>query len=517
MSLARLEPINHNDKSAEGNSGQDIMATVWGFLEPWWHTDVCITILTTTPVILLCYGDTGSQCLMTRKCDPEAVYITDESTTDKSTTDESTTDESTTDERRMLVNGTRLKNREKMQIHDGCRISFGPYKHFIFHHMSKPAEQSIPPPFPSTSPHEAKTDPLLTPTLAALFTTDMSLWKGFNTVVRARYNRTGNVYALKMVFPKPSYVEVEVSGLSPSYLARWRARASANSGHTSPSGTDDLVPLTLMKAYAEMRNMRLCHHPNVCKIFGSFFDEGSGVYTLILEYVNGGDLFDYINRYKNGMPEADAKQIGYQICSGMAYVHGRGIMHRDLKPHNILLTQDTPPRVKIADFGYSKRTDKYNTSNTNRRELVCGSATYAAPEILTEQYDHLVDSFSVGVIIHEMLTGTLPHSYGEEDEDKERVKEGEAKEAKQESENNFDFERLVQERVLDLKYLDERNLSDDACSIITALLANAPEERLSMSDALQNPWFHEKWKTKFHKLIRLWLKQCKDLRRMSGE
>ncbi|KAF9476744.1 kinase-like protein [Pholiota conissans] len=560
MSLERQEPIDPNDKPAEGNSGQDFMDKVWGLLEPWWHTQPRFAILETKPEEPFCYGD--SQCLIKRKCDPAAAFITDKSNSDES---------------RVLVNGKKLKYGEETMIHDGCEITFGPHGHFIFRDISKPtAEQSIPPPLPSPSPNETPINSSITPTLAALFTADMSLRKGsFSTVVRARHNSTGNVYALKTIHPETNYIKFELSGLNPSVLTR--SSAQADSDHTDPSGTDVFVPVAVMMAYAE--------------IFGSFFDEGSGVHTLLLEYVSGGDLFNYVERYENGMPEADAKQIVYQICSGMTYVHGRGIMHRDLKPHNILLTQDTPPRVKIAGFGLSKRMDKYHTSNTNRREVICGTPDYAAPEILTEQYDHLVDSFSLGVIIHEMLTGQVPYVRQERvgmvregDGDRNEDTEGEKEHKKDESNEKVVhiFVRLVQERVLDLKYLDERNLSDDARSIITALLANAPEERLSISNALQNSWFHDlnsvnshhspdaprygdtgtsaidsrqatqipelaldsagaqaqgrddsrhmfpgpegsgggmdkKWKSKIHKFVRVWSYQWKRFRRMWGE
>jgi serine/threonine/tyrosine protein kinase RAD53 len=98
--------------------------------------------------------------------------------------------------------------------------------------------------------------------------------------------------------------------------------------------------------------------------------------ALVLEYVPGGDLLDYILK-NNGVSEEQARDIVLQTCEALAYCHGRGITHRDLKPEvrtapliaqthsqtdhilsqNILLTNDNPPMIKVADFGLAKVVD----------------------------------------------------------------------------------------------------------------------------------------------------------------
>ncbi|KAF9470949.1 kinase-like protein [Pholiota conissans] len=456
---------------------------------------------------------------------------------------------SKTDESRMMVNGIGVEYEQEIELYDGCEVSFAQdrlsviltlnsagyidtiFRHGHLSHLAQP-EQSTPPPSTLSLP-KPTTKPTLTPNVAALYTADASLGEGsFGAVVRARRNRTGEVYALKMIdWNIKLRFNLNLQSKSdpkPTPTAPTRSRTSAITENASPILGEE-----------EVLNMSTCSgHPNVCKIFGSFLDPGD-ILTLVLEYVNGGNLFDYIERYKNGMPEDDAKHIAYQMCNGMAYVHRMGIMHRDLKPRNILLTKDIPPFVKIADFGCSKSVFYQDTS---KGFDVCGSGYYAAPEILNERCDRHADCFSVGVMIHEMLTGKLPHVQQKQSGgDWDGEKEGEADET-----NDFESAcvRDVQERLLDLQYLGKRNLSDDngelvfyttnstflialrplspppmsislwhslahsmpsmpifnqnhyfistiARTIITALLANAPEERLSMTDALQSSWFHD--------------------------
>lgn len=125
---------------------------------------------------------------------------------------------------------------------------------------------------------------------------------------------------------------------------------------------------------------------------------------LILEYVEGGELFDYlVNRGKLHVPEA----LNYfrQIISGLHYCHSYSIIHRDLKPENILLCGPKLQNIKIADWGMATL-----QLPSNQLETSCGSPHYASPEIVNGQkYEGAPsDIWSSGVILFALLSGRLP-------------------------------------------------------------------------------------------------------------
>ncbi|TFY55453.1 hypothetical protein EVJ58_g8242 [Rhodofomes roseus] len=147
-------------------------------------------------------------------------------------------------------------------------------------------------------------------------------------------------------------------------------------------------------------------HPRICGLKEVFYEEHT--INLILELIQGGDLLDYILDSENQrLTESLSQHITYQICDALQYIHSKGIAHRDLKPENVLLTRDNPPLVKVADFGLAKAVDSMTMLRT-----MCGTPSYLAPEVVLQKncdgYDHLVDSWSVGVIVFCMLTGSNP-------------------------------------------------------------------------------------------------------------
>ena len=104
----------------------------------------------------------------------------------------------------------------------------------------------------------------------------------------------------------------------------------------------------------EIKIMEELKHPHICQLHEVFTDP-STVY-LVLEYCEGGDLLDFITNF-GGLSEDWAKYLTYQLCDALAYVHEKNIAHRDLKPENVLLTKDSPPDLKVADFGLAKALD----------------------------------------------------------------------------------------------------------------------------------------------------------------
>ena len=167
---------------------------------------------------------------------------------------------------------------------------------------------------------------------------------------------------------------------------------------------------------------RLCPHKNIVQ-FHSAHDDGYFIY-LVFELCWGGDLKNCLEtRYKNDMPIETIRACMWQIFEGLRHCHARGVMHRDLKPQNILV-QDTPladavviedgsignacialPVLKIADFGSSRCVD--DTADGRCYTLECCTLWYKAPEILlgSPYYQYSADMWSAGCIFWELVTG----------------------------------------------------------------------------------------------------------------
>ncbi|KAK6462602.1 hypothetical protein DFJ63DRAFT_288028 [Scheffersomyces coipomensis] len=146
--------------------------------------------------------------------------------------------------------------------------------------------------------------------------------------------------------------------------------------------------------------MKLLTHPNVLRLYDVW--ETSKALYLVLEYVEGGELFDLLVE-RGPLDEAEAIKYFRQIILGTAYCHALGICHRDLKPENLLL--DASLNVKLADFGMAAL-----ESNGKLLETSCGSPHYAAPEIVSGLKYHgaASDVWSCGVILFALLSARLP-------------------------------------------------------------------------------------------------------------
>ncbi|MBM4038838.1 MAG: hypothetical protein FJ290_10015, partial [Planctomycetes bacterium] len=148
-------------------------------------------------------------------------------------------------------------------------------------------------------------------------------------------------------------------------------------------------------------------HPNVVGIL----DKGSegDTYFFVMEYVEGKSLRDRLLREEKFSPQ-ETRQLLRGICAGLAYAHDNGVVHRDLKPGNILL--DAVGTPKLADFGIARMTgaDTQAGYELTKAHTVMGSADYMAPEQRADaaNVDHRADIYSLGVMLYQMLTGQLP-------------------------------------------------------------------------------------------------------------
>ncbi len=154
----------------------------------------------------------------------------------------------------------------------------------------------------------------------------------------------------------------------------------------------------------EARTLALLQHPNIVTIHD--FGEVQGRFYLLMEYVDGVTLRQLLQTRKLSPEEALA--IVPRICEALQYAHKQGVVHRDVKPENILL--DKQGQVKMADFGIAKIMGQPGSTGLTQAQQIIGTPSYMAPEQLErpQTVDHRADIFSLGVVFYEMLTGELP-------------------------------------------------------------------------------------------------------------
>jgi len=161
----------------------------------------------------------------------------------------------------------------------------------------------------------------------------------------------------------------------------------------------------------EIRNLsQVGSHENIVKFFGVVWDADSFP-SIVLEFVAGGELTNYLVDYdgadkSEGLASPTLLSIAIGIVRGIKHIHGKKMIHRDLKPQNILLdcsNKDCPPVPLIADFGGSRKTD------TSLTMTYVGTAFYVAPEIFRgERYGQSADIFSLGIILNQIDTLQSP-------------------------------------------------------------------------------------------------------------
>src|ERR671938_1067932 len=153
----------------------------------------------------------------------------------------------------------------------------------------------------------------------------------------------------------------------------------------------------------EAQSAAALSHPNIVSIF----DRGSsedGTYYIAMEYLPGGTLKDRILR-RGALPAQTAAAVALQIAEALRCAHERGVIHRDIKPHNILITESGD--VKVTDFGIARAADATTISHPGD---ILGTAHYISPEqAMGEPVGPASDLYSLGVVLYEMLTGELPY------------------------------------------------------------------------------------------------------------
>jgi eukaryotic-like serine/threonine-protein kinase len=153
----------------------------------------------------------------------------------------------------------------------------------------------------------------------------------------------------------------------------------------------------------EAKNAAALNHPNIVQVY----DQGQtedGTYYIAMEYVPGDTLKSRITR-EGRLDPGEAAGIASRVAEALDVAHQRGIVHRDIKPQNVLLTPSG--EAKVADFGIARAASSKTVTDKN---LVLGTAAYMSPEqAMGEPVGPASDLYSLGVVLYEMLTGELPY------------------------------------------------------------------------------------------------------------
>ncbi|KAI8886647.1 Pkinase-domain-containing protein [Backusella circina FSU 941] len=231
---------------------------------------------------------------------------------------------------------------------------------------------------------------------------------------------------------------------------------------------------------SEINILTSIRHPNIVGLI-ECQKTNSHIY-LVMEYCSMGDLSNYIKKIRTnkalksragGLPERTVRHFLKQLANALQFLRSQNLVHRDIKPQNLLLIEsqdhDPPtsdlPILKIADFGFARF-----LPNASLADTLCGSPLYMGPEILSyKKYDAKADLWSVGAVLYEMITGRPPFR----------------------AQNHLELLKKIQESNDQIPFPDEKNpeihIGDDLKDLVRKLLKKDPVERLSFEEFFLHP------------------------------
>ncbi|KAA8518953.1 hypothetical protein F0562_016273 [Nyssa sinensis] len=216
---------------------------------------------------------------------------------------------------------------------------------------------------------------------------------------------------------------------------------------------------------SEIVILKQINHPNIIRLHEIIQEPGK--IHLILEYCRGGDLSMYIQQRQGRVPEARAKHFMQQLAAGLQILRENNLIHRDLKPQNLLLsTSDDNSVLKIADFGFARSLQPRGLAET-----LCGSPLYMAPEIMQlQKYDAKADLWSVGAILFQLVTGKTPFT----------------------GNNQIQLlQNIIKSTELHFPP-DKKDLSSDCIDLCQKLLRRNPVERLTFEEFFNHPFLSQR-------------------------
>lgn len=209
--------------------------------------------------------------------------------------------------------------------------------------------------------------------------------------------------------------------------------------------------------FNEIKILSILKHPNIIKCYESFSvktDEGNEYFIIVMEYVDGATLLDYVNSHEIDEPFLkEMKKILYDLSKIIEYIHGKGISHGDIKLDNVLL--DKNMNLKLIDFGFAQICQTCKSIKQNY------TVEYAPPELLEgNPYDTFqADIWSLGITFYACVKGYLP--YNDDQPIKKQILDG----------------------MIDI------DLSDDLGKLVWKCTKKNPRERIRIKEILQDPYF----------------------------
>jgi len=242
----------------------------------------------------------------------------------------------------------------------------------------------------------------------------------------------------------------------------------------------------------EIEAGKVLRHPGIAKFYAEFQDEEYAY--LVFQFIKGEDLFQYLskNSFEQPMKEKEAKKVIRQLVASLLYCHQQGFVHHDLKLENVILTEEKKMAVKLIDFGLCERlappsspslTQPQQMKEAKLSTSFCGSHDYVPPEILKRMpyCGFKADCWGLGTLLYILMYGELPFSF--------QVRSKAVVKGKSHPKVDFADHR-------------NPNVSEAAKELITAMLTEDPNARISLNDVARHRWLAKEKKSTFSFLLK---------------